>query len=78
MSEAASVEAPTPERTNETRQPFDLSDEMKAKVAELDLAAAVQQVKDEGYGYIHNILRLSSSTSGCVKPSSVSPSPIRA
>ena len=54
MSEAASAAPTVPERTNETRQPFDLSDELKAKVAELDLSAAVQQVKDEGYGYIHD------------------------
>ncbi|MEE9279665.1 MAG: hypothetical protein V3V67_05780 [Myxococcota bacterium] len=37
-----------------TRQPFDLDDEMTAKVKELDLEDTVRQLKEEGYGYIHN------------------------
>ena len=36
----------------ETRQPFDLSDELKAKVEALNLSESVRQVKEEGYGYI--------------------------
>ena len=51
MSEA---EAQAPQRIFETRQPFDLSDELRSKVEELDLGAAVQQVKQEGYGYIYD------------------------
>lgn len=43
-----------PQRIYETRQPFDLSDELKAKVAELDLAETVQHVKDKGYGYVYD------------------------
>ena len=54
MSEAqsAAAEAPPP-RIFETRQPFDLSDELQAKVVALDLVETVQHVKDNGYGYIY-------------------------
>ncbi len=58
-----------------TRQPFDLDDEMKVKVKELKPEDTVRQLKEEGYGYIHNaaddefnarlretILRLSAKT----------------
>ena len=38
----------------ETRQPFDLSDELKAKVEALNLSESVRQVREEGYGYIHD------------------------
>lgn len=38
-----------------TRQPFDLSDELAQKVAALGLEDAVQQVKRDGYGYIHDL-----------------------
>ena len=55
MSEAQRAEAKTPPpRIFETRQPFDLSDELKAKVAALDLVETVQHVKDNGYGYIYD------------------------
>ena len=37
-----------------TRQPFDLSDELKARVEALNLSESVRQVKEEGYGYIHD------------------------
>jgi hypothetical protein len=40
------------EAVYETRAPFDLSDEVKAKVAALDLGDAVKQGKNEGFGYI--------------------------
>ncbi len=60
-----------------TRQPFELEDEMTAKVKELGLEDTVRQLKEEGYGYIHNaaddafiarlretILRLSEKNAG--------------
>ncbi len=58
MSEAESlveesVEA-MPERIFETRQPFDLSDELEARVRELDLGDTVEHVKANGYGYVHD------------------------
>ncbi len=37
-----------------TRQPFELEDEMTAKVKELGLEDTVRQLQEEGYGYIHN------------------------
>ena len=39
---------------SKTRQPFDLSDDLKARVASLSLAETVQHVKEEGYGYIYD------------------------
>lgn len=42
------------EAVYETRQPFDLSDDVKAKVDELNLGDAVEQVRRDGYGYIHD------------------------
>ncbi len=45
--------APIPEPIYETRQPFDLSDELRARVESLDLAGAVEQAKNEGYGIIY-------------------------
>lgn len=53
MSETKTKQAIV-ERIHETRQPFDLDDELQAKVDSLGLAATVQQVKDEGYAYIHD------------------------
>ena len=53
MSEARAHE-PQPERIYETRQPFDLSDELQARVDALDLAETVQHVKNEGYGYVYD------------------------
>ena len=43
-----------PERIFETRQPFDLSDELEARVDELDLGETVEHVREHGYGYIHD------------------------
>ena len=67
MSEAGSAEAQMPEtpvkarppdpladRVYKTRQPFDLSDKLRAKVEALELVETVQHVKDNGYGYIHD------------------------
>ena len=39
---------------SETRQPFDLSDDLKARVDALGLAETVQHAKEEGYGYIYD------------------------
>jgi len=41
-------------RGHETRQPFDLSARLQEKVDTLDLGAAVEQVKDEGYSYVRD------------------------
>ncbi len=54
MSEAESAKTQAPPRIFETRQPFDLSDELKAKVEALGLKETVQHVKDEGYGYVYD------------------------
>lgn len=54
MSEAEAMTEQAPERVFETRQPFDLSDELQARVDELDLADTVEHVKEQGYGYIHD------------------------
>ena len=43
-----------PERIFETRQPFDLSDDLQARVDELDLGETVEHVREHGYGYIHD------------------------
>ena len=53
MSEAEAMSEAMPDRVFETRRPFDLSDELQARVEQLNLTDAVQQVKEEGYGYIH-------------------------
>ena len=52
MSEAATFEMPEP--VFETRQPFDLSDELQVRVDEFDLGEAVAHVQDHGYRYIHD------------------------
>ena len=54
MSEAAAQMEEMPAPIFETRQPFDLSDELQARVDELDLREAVEHVKEHGYGYIHD------------------------
>ena len=54
MSEAENSEMQIPDRTFETRQPFDLSEELQARVEKLDLVETVEHVKEHGYGYIHN------------------------
>ncbi len=43
------------EAMTRTRQPFDLDDDMTAKVVEFDLEETVLQLKEEGYGYIQNV-----------------------
>ena len=55
MSEAEeeSQSKPAP-FVHETRQPFDLSEELKARVNSLDLKDTVQHAKAEGYGYIYD------------------------
>ena len=54
MSEATAQAEEMPERIFETRQPFDLSDELRARVDELDLGETVEHVRKHGYGYIHD------------------------
>ena len=54
MSEATAQVEEMPERIFETRQPFDLSDELQARVDELDLGETVEFVREHGYGYIHD------------------------
>lgn len=54
MSEAEQTPVEMPPRIFETRQPFDLSDELKARVDALGLGEAVEHVKENGYGYIHD------------------------
>ena len=57
MSEATAEDQPPPKAqslVHETRQPFDLSDELQAKVDALDLGESVAHVKAEGYGYIYD------------------------
>ena len=56
MSEAAAEDQQPKAQSlvHETRQPFDLSDELKAKVDALGLAESVAHVKAEGYGYIYD------------------------
>ncbi|MGE4609497.1 MAG: phytanoyl-CoA dioxygenase family protein, partial [Myxococcota bacterium] len=39
---------------SETRQPFDLSDDLKTRVDALGLTKTVQYAKEEGYGYIYD------------------------
>ena len=51
MSEAEQA----PERIFDTRQPFELSDELADRVADLGLEEAVQSAKDNGYGYLHDV-----------------------
>ncbi len=52
-AEATAEVEEMPERIFETRQPFDLSDELQARVDDLDLGETVEHVRDQGYGYIH-------------------------
>ena len=53
MSEATAQVEEMPERIFETRQPFDLSDELQARVDQLELGETVEHVREHGYGYIH-------------------------
>ena len=55
MSEAqapAAAPAPPPTRIFETRQPFDLSDELAARVREHGVADTVAELEENGYGYV--------------------------
>ena len=52
MSDASRSSGPS-SAVNQTRQPFDLDDGMRARVEELGLAETVEQLRTEGYGYIH-------------------------
>lgn len=54
MSETAAEDQSRQSPVHETRQPFDLTDELKAKVDTLGLAESVAHVKAEGYGYIYD------------------------
>ena len=54
MSEATAQMEEMPAPVFETRQPFDLSDELEARVDELDLGETVEHVKEHGYGYVHD------------------------
>ncbi len=55
MSEAgAADQQPTLPFEHETRQPFELSDELEARVDALDLAETVRHAQAEGYGYIYD------------------------
>ena len=53
-AEATAQVEEMPERIFGTRQPFDLSAELQARVDELDLGETVEHVKKHGYGYIHD------------------------
>ncbi len=53
MSEAATAARPT-KRIFETRQPFDLSDELRDRVHANDVADTVAQLEEDGYGYVRN------------------------
>ena len=55
MSEAPEISVGLGDALTRTRQPFDLDDEMTAKVVELGLEDTVRQLKEEGYGYIPNV-----------------------
>ena len=54
MSETAAEDQSRQSLVHETRQPFELTDELKAKVDTLGLAESVAHVKAEGYGYIYD------------------------
>ena len=53
MSEAEQTAGAIPQRLFDTRQPFDLTDEMQARVEELGLEKVVAQAKNDGFGYIY-------------------------
>ena len=44
-----------PEYPTATRQPFDLDDELHAKVTSLGLHETIRGLREEGYGYIHDV-----------------------
>ena len=52
-SQSQTAEAPA-EKLYETRPPFDLTEELQAKVNDLDLSDAVEHAKDSGYGIIYD------------------------
>ena len=45
-----------PTRTHETRQPFDLSPALATKVRKFGLEQAVQSVRENGFGQIHDLV----------------------
>ena len=60
MSEAAETRAGPPEPSLEdlmapTRQPFDLDEALRAKVDALGLGGTIRSLKEEGYGYVHEV-----------------------
>ena len=54
MSEAAQAETaqPPPQRIFDTRAPFDLSADLAQRVREHDVADTVEQIEENGYGYV--------------------------
>ena len=46
---------PAPERLTETRQPFDLSDEMAADVERLDMAQNIHEMQEQGYTILRDV-----------------------
>jgi hypothetical protein len=49
---AAPAPLVVPEKLFETRQPFDLTDDLQARIEALDLIETIDHVHDEGYGYV--------------------------
>jgi ectoine hydroxylase-related dioxygenase (phytanoyl-CoA dioxygenase family) len=43
-----------PEKLYETRQPFDLTDDLQARVEALDLCDTIDHIEEEGYAYLHD------------------------
>jgi hypothetical protein len=54
MSEAENTQLQAPKILYETRQPFDLTENLQARLEELDLAEAIKHVEEYGYGYIYD------------------------
>ena len=52
-AQSQSAEAPD-DKIYETRPPFDLTDELRARVEELDLVDTVEHAKNEGYGVVYD------------------------
>ena len=54
MSEAEKTQLQVPKILYETREPFDLTEDLQARVEALDLVEAIEHVKEYGYGYIYD------------------------
>ena len=54
MSEAENTQLQVPKILYETRQPFDLTENLQARLEELDLVEAIKHVEEYGYGYIYD------------------------